>query len=210
MMAPIRVLLADDHPAFRIGLRVLLEQQEDIQVIAETSDRQATLAQIERLRPDVVVLDCEMPSLPGTQVAAELKRRNMPTRVLALSAYADENYVRGMIEAGAVGYLLKDEAPERIVEAVRGARRGEGWFSPRVAAQMAEWINESKSQKPELTQREVEILRLVARGRTNKQIGKTLGISEKAVEKYMGGIFAKLNVSSRAEAAAWAVREGVG
>lgn len=210
MTETIRVLLADDHPAMRVGLRVLLEQSPDIQVVGETSDGKETLAQIETLCPDVVVLDCEMPGLSGTQVAAELKQRDSPTRILALSAYSDENYVRGMIQSGAVGYLLKDEAPDRIVQAVRGARRGERWFSAKIAAHMAEWMSDDKSKKTELTEREVEVLRLVTQGKTNKQIGKALGISEKAIEKHLTEIFGKLNVSSRAAAAAWAARNRIG
>jgi DNA-binding NarL/FixJ family response regulator len=150
--------------------------------------------------------------MEGTAVAAEVRRRGLPTRVLALSAYADERYVRGMIEAGAVGYLMKDEAPGAIVAAVRAAAKGEGWFSPKVAARVAAWARGDKALSPvaELTEREREVLRLVAKGLMNKQIGKLLGISEKAVEKHLSEIFAKLNVSSRAAAAAWTVREGLG
>ncbi|MBI4758948.1 MAG: response regulator transcription factor, partial [Chloroflexi bacterium] len=111
MTKTIRVLLADDHPALRVGLRVLLEQAPDIVVVGEMGDGREALAQIEALRPEVIVLDCQLPGMEGTAVAAEVRRRGLPTRVLALSAYADERYVRGMIEAGAVGYLMKDEAP---------------------------------------------------------------------------------------------------
>ena len=208
----IRVLLADDHPALRVGLRVLLEQAADIQVVGETSDGQAALEQVAALGPDVAVLDCELPRLEGIAVATELRRRALPTRVLALSAYADERYVRGMIDAGAVGYLLKDEAPGMIVEAVRAAARGEGWFSPRIATQVAAWTRGKIAalSQQELTERERQVLRLVAAGKTNKEIGRALGISDKAVEKRLGEIFAKLNVASRVEAAVWAVRQGLG
>ncbi|MEW5720781.1 MAG: response regulator transcription factor [Chloroflexota bacterium] len=211
MTDPIRVLLADDHPALRIGLRVLLEQAADVQVVGETGDGKDALAQIESLRPDVVVLDCELPGMTGAAVAAEARRRGLPTRVLALSAHADERYVRGMIDAGAAGYLLKEEAPGVIVSAVRAAAQGEGWFSPIVAAQVAAWARGEKSPSPiaELTERERQVLRLVAAGKMNKEIGVTLGISEKTVEKYVSDLFAKLNVTSRVEAAVLAVREGL-
>ncbi len=209
-MDEIRVLLVDDHPALRVGLRVLLEHA-GVPVIGETGSGREARALIADLQPDVVVLDCQLPDEEGTAAAMEIKRRGLPTRVLALSSYSDARYVRAMIDAGAVGYLLKDEAPERIVEAVRAAARGEGWFSPKVAAQVARWARgETITQKVELTPREREVLRLVAQGKTNKEIGRALGISAKAVEKHLGEVFAKLNVSSRAAAAAWAVREGLG
>jgi DNA-binding NarL/FixJ family response regulator len=211
MSKTIQVLLADDHPALRVGLRVLLEQAPELNVVAEAGDGREALAQIVALHPEVVVLDCELPRVDGTAVAAEIRRRDLPTRVLALSAHADERYVRGMIEAGAVGYLLKDEAPSVIVEAVRAAARGEGWFSPKVAAQVAAWTRRETTAPPKvkLTERERQVLSLIVQGKTNKQIGSSLGISEKAVEKHLGEVFAKLNVSSRVEAAVWAVREGL-
>jgi DNA-binding NarL/FixJ family response regulator len=208
-MTPIRVLLADDHPALRIGLRVLLEQAADVQVVGETGDGKDALAQIESLRPDVVVLDCELPGMTGAMVAAEARRRGLPTRVLALSAHADERYVRGMIDAGAAGYLLKEEAPGVIVSAVRAAAKGASWFSPIVAAQVAAWARGEKVPSPiaDLTEREHQVLRLVAAGKMNKEIGAALGISEKTVEKYLSELFAKLHVASRVEAAVLAVRE---
>ena len=136
---PIRVLLADDHPALRVGLRVLLDRAPDIEVVGETGDGPETLAQIEALQPDVVVLDCELPGMPGAEVARQVRQRGLQTHVLALSAYSDDRYVQGMLEAGAVGYVLKEEAPETIAEAVRAAQRGQATFSPPVAARAAAW-----------------------------------------------------------------------
>ncbi len=211
MTLEIRVLLADDHPALRIGLRVLLEQAPEIKVVAETGNGKDTLAQLETLRPDVVVLDCELPGMEGTAVAAEVRRRELPTRVLALSAHADERYVRGMIDAGALGYLLKEEAPGTIVSAVRAAARGESWFSPSVATKVATWARGDKLSSPiaDLNERERALLRLVAAGKTNKEISLALDISDKTVEKYLGDLFVKLKVSSRVEAAVLAVRHGI-
>jgi len=206
----IHVLLADNHLALRVGLRVLLDQAPDVVVVGETGDGREALAQIEALRPEVAVLDCQLPGMEGAAVAAEIQRRGLPTRVLAFSAYADEHYVRGMIEARAVGYLLKDEAPAVIVAAVRAAAKGQSWFSPAVAAQVAAWARGERPKLHGMTERELEILRLVVAGKTNKQIASSLGISEKAVEKHLSEIFAKLNVFSRAAAAAWAVRAGLG
>ncbi len=129
MSRTIRVLLADDHPTLRLGLRVLLDQAPNVEVMGEAEDGEEALAQIEALQPNVVVLDCQLPRMSGPEVAAEIKQRGLHTKVLALSAYSDDRYVRGMLEAGAVGYLLKSEAPEVIVAAVRAAAREEGYFS---------------------------------------------------------------------------------
>ncbi len=203
----IRVLLADDHPTMRLGLRVLLERATDITIVGEASDGEETLALIEKLQPDVVVLDCEMPGLAGVEAAHEIRRRNLPVRVLALSAYDSERYVRGMMEAGAVGYLLKEEAPGAIVAAVQGAARGEGAFSPRIAARVAAW---ARGEQPGgLTEREVEILRLVAEGLSNKEIASRLQVAERTVGFHIGNILSKLGVASRVEAAMWAKEQGI-
>jgi len=203
----IRVFLADDHPPLRVGLRVLLEQCADIQVIGESGDGYDALRQIESLRPDVAVIDCQLPGLEGIEVAAEIKRRGVPTRVLALSSFADERYVRGMLEADAIGYLLKEEAPERIVEAVHAAARGEEWFSAKISKLIADW---SQGKHPYgLSERDIVILRLLVSGKLNKEIAVELGFSEKTVEKYLGEIFKKIGVATRVEAAVKAVREGL-
>ncbi len=131
----IRVLLADDHPPLRVGLRLLLEQAPDIKVVGEAETGLEALELIEELEPDVVVLDCEMPEMDGIAVAREVQQRGLPVRVLALSAYDDPRYVRGMVQAGAVGYLLKNEAAEVIVAAVRAAER-ESYFSPSVTNEL--------------------------------------------------------------------------
>ncbi len=126
MASSIRVLLVDDHPALRMGLHIVLEQAPDVHVVAEAGSGQEALALIQALRPDVAVLDCQLPDMPGSQAALELRRLGLATRVLALSAYTDDAAIRGMVVAGAAGYLLKEEAPAAIVEAVRAAARGEG------------------------------------------------------------------------------------
>jgi DNA-binding NarL/FixJ family response regulator len=141
------------------------------------------------------------------EVAAEIKRRGLPTRVLALSSFAEERYVRGMLEADAVGYLLKEEAPERIVEAVRAAARGDRTFSAKISKMIADW---SQGKRPyNLTEREILILRLLVSGKPNKEIAVELGVSEKTVEKYLGELFKKMGVATRVDAAVKAVREGL-
>ncbi len=207
MSKTIRVLLADDHPTLRLGLRVLLDQAPDVEVVGEAEDGEEALALIEALVPDVAVLDCQLPGLEGTEVAQEIRRRGLPVRVLALSAYDDERYVRGMLEAGAVGYLLKDEAPETIVAAVRAAARGEGYFSPAVTAKVAAWV---RGERPAgLTKREVEVVRLVAEGMSTKEIAQALSVSVRTVSFHVGNILEKLGVASRVEAAVWAKEIGI-
>jgi len=205
----IRVLLADDHPSLRMGLRVLLEQEHDIQVVAEAGEGREALQQIESLRPDVAVLDCQLPVMDGVAVAMQIQERALTTRVLALSAYADEKYVRGMIAAKAVGYLLKDEAPHVISAAVRAAARGEGWFSAKVAAQIAAWARGEPSSHAGLTARELEVLRLVVAGKANKEIARILKVAERTVEFHMSNIKQKLGLASRLEAAMWAKEHGI-
>ncbi len=210
MTEVIRVLLADDHPALRVGLRVLLEHAHGVAVVGEAGDGAEALASIEALCPDVAVLDCHLPELAGAEVAAEVRRRRLATRVLALSAYRDERYVRAMLEAGAVGYLLKDEAPGAIVAAVRAAARGEGWFSPAIAAQVAAWVRGAQTSPGGLTGREWEVLRLVAQGKGNKEIALALGVAERTVEFHVSNVLEKLGVGSRVEAALWAKEHGPG
>jgi DNA-binding NarL/FixJ family response regulator len=203
----IRVLLADDHPALRVGLRVLLDRAPDIEVVGETGDGPETLTQIEALLPDVVVLDCELPEMTGAEVAAKVRLRGLQTRVLALSAYSDDRYVSGMLEAGVVGYLLKEEAPETIAQAVRAAARGEAHFSPPVAARAAAW---ARGELPgRLTERELEVLQLLAEGLSNKEIAQALYVTVRTANFHVGNILRKLGVLSRVEAVVWAKDHGV-
>jgi DNA-binding NarL/FixJ family response regulator len=204
---PTHVLLADDHPTVRVGLRVLLERAPDIDVVAEAEDGQEALALIEELTPDVAVVDCELPDIEGPQVAAEVERLRPSVRVLALSAHDDERYVRGMLAAGAVGYLLKEEAPQTIVMAVRTAAKGKGYFSPGVAGKVDAW---ARGEPPAgLTEREFDVLRLLAEGLTNRQIAQALDIAERTVGFHVGNILEKLDVASRVDAVMWAKDEGI-
>ncbi len=209
-MSPIRVILADDHPVVRNGIRHMLEKVVDIEVLGEASTGGEALRLVEDTKPDILLLDMEMPDLNGREVAQRLQSLGSPVKILALSAYDDPVYIRELLESGAAGYLVKEEAPETIVEAVRGVAHGEqGWVSRRIAAQMVSWVRGDEAERSQLTPREVDVLRLVVDGNTNQSVATTLGISEKTVEKYMDAIFTKLNVSSRVEAAVLAVRIGL-
>lgn len=207
MMQTIRVLLADDHPALRVGLSVLLDRAPGIDVVGEAEDGLEAWTMVEALAPDVVVLDCQLPELSGTAVAQRIHEGGLSTRVLALSAYSDERYIHDMLEAGAVGYLLKEEAPETIVEAVRAAVRGEAYYSQGVADRAAAW---ARGERPAgLTKRELEVLALIADGLSNKEIASALSVSVRTASFHVGNILQKLDVISRVEAAMWAKDHGV-
>jgi len=207
MTVTIHILVADDHPSLRLGLRVLLDQAPDIEVVGEAGSGEEALAKIEALQPDVAMLDCLLPDMPGTEVAAEVRRHGWPVQVLALSAYADEVYVRGMLAAGARGYLLKEEAPGVIAAAVRGVMRGETHFSPSVTAKIAAW---ARGELPGgLTERELEVLQWVAGGLSNKEIAHELHVTERTAVFHVSNILQKLGLVSRVEAAMWAKEHGL-
>ncbi len=200
----IRVLLADDHPALRMGLRVLLDRAPDIEVVGEADDGEAALALIESLQPDVAVLDCQLTKIEGAAAAQEAARRGWPVRVVALSAYDDDRYLAGMLAAGAVGYLLKNEAPGQIVAAVQAAMRGETLWTPTQRARVERWQAEVARVRDSLTERERAVLRCVADGLSNKEIAQVLHITVRTADFHVSNILRKLGVISRVEAAVWA------
>lgn len=208
-MTKIRVVLADDHPVVRTGIRALLERSSDIVVVAEAENGAEVFPLVKQYTPDVLVLDIEMPELSGIEVAQQIKEQSLSVRILALSAYAEDHYVQKILLSGAAGYLIKDEAPRMIVDAVRGVAMGEeGWMSRRAVAKMSHFARIQESSDERLTPRENEVLSLIAAGKTNQEIAHTLGISESTVEKHVGALLAKLDASSRVEAAVQAVRKG--
>jgi DNA-binding NarL/FixJ family response regulator len=209
-MNKIRVLLADDHPVVRTGIRSLLQLASDIEIVDEAKSGVEALTLVEQWQPDVLLLDMEMPGLSGVEVAKKLKLMNSPVRVLALSAYDDMQYVRNLLAIGAAGYLTKEEAPEMIIEAVRGVARGEeGWLSRRAVAKMSAWAREDEASGSEITERERQVLQLIVGGKTNQEIGVLLKISEKTVEKHVGALLTKLGVASRVEAAVLAIQRSL-
>lgn len=209
-MSLIRVFLVDDHPVVRSGIRSLLEKDASIEVVGEAATGEEALRLVEEAQPDVLLLDMELPDTQGARVAEQIQQFHPRVKILVLSAHDDSVYVRELLELGAAGYLMKEEAPEVIVKAVRGVAHGEqGWVSRRIAAQIASWMQSGGPGDIKLTPREHEVLRLVVQGKTNQAIAADLHISEKTVEKFMQSIFIKLNVTSRVEAAVYAVREGL-
>lgn len=200
-MAEIRVVIADDHPVVRAGVRDLLAAAEGITVVGEAADGEEALRQVEEQAPDVLLLDVEMPKRSGVEVARVLRDRAGATHLLALSSYDEQEYVQGLLKGGASGYLTKEQAPDLIVEAVRAVARGEvRWFvRPSV----------SSSEVPDLTDRERETLRRMAHGDSNSEIADTLNIAESTVQKHATKIYQKLNVDSGREAIAWAWQSGL-
>jgi DNA-binding NarL/FixJ family response regulator len=210
MTGPIKVLLADDHPLVRSGIHSLLDKVADIEMVGEASNGEEALRLVAERNPDVLLLDMELPDIEGAQVAQQVHQLYPSVKTLVLSAHDDAVYVREALRLGAAGYLSKEEAPEFIIEAIRGVAQGEqGWVSRRIAAQITSWIQDDKPLEARLTLREQEVLRLIVQGKTNQAIANDLNISEKTVEKYIRLIFNKLDVASRVEAAVLAVREGL-
>src|SRR5512133_1230420 len=207
-MEKIRIMLVDDHPVARAGIRKFLNKATDIEIIAEASDGIQALDLAKKLVPDVLLLDIELPGVKGVEVARELQASGSPTKILVLSTYDDKQFIFALLGNGAAGYLTKDEVPETIVEAVRGVARGEkGWVSRRVAAIISAWTQTDDITSKSLTPREMDVLKWVVKGKTNQEIGLELGISQKTVEKHLESVFAKLKVTSRVEAAVLAVQE---
>lgn len=204
MPSPIRVILADDHPALRFGLRVLLDRELDITVVAEADDGPTALEMSQALIPDVLILDCQLPKADGTTVAAELTRQGIPTQIVALSAYDDDRYIAGMVQTGAAGYLLKNEAPGRIVSAVRSVVAGTPLWTAAQLARAERWEAEIVRVRESLTEREREVLGLVSAGLSNKEIAQQLVVTVRTVDFHVSNILRKLNAVSRVEAAVWA------
>ncbi len=206
-MPDIRVLIADDHPIVCKGIHNLLEPAVGVTVVGEAHSGAEALELIRSLRPDVVLLDVELTDMSGIDVIKQLNDAQISVRILGLSSYDDREFISQLLSLGASGYLLKDEIPEQIIEAVRGVARGEtGWVSRKVAAKLSQILQKDQDGVADLTRREMDVLRLVVEAKTNGEIGMLLGISEKTVEKHLDTIFRKLGVASRVEAAVLAVR----
>jgi DNA-binding NarL/FixJ family response regulator len=208
--SPIRVLLADDHAVVRQGIRQFLEASGEIEVVAEAADGEEGLRLARELLPDVVVLDIQMPVRSGIDTARAIRAERLPVGILILTAFDDEPYVRAVLQAGANGYVLKTADAEDIVDAVRSVREGKSVLDPSVARQlMRRFSGEPPLEIEALTERELEVLRLAARGYTNKAIGVQLSISNRTVQGHLAKIFGKLHAASRTEAVMRAVTQGL-
>ena len=208
----IRVLIADDHAVVREGLRGFLALQDDVEVVAEAADGEEAVAAAERLTPDVALVDLVMPRVDGIEAIRRIRAVAPATRVIVLTSFADEDKMLPAVRAGAVGYLLKDVAPQDLVAAVRMVNDGETLLHPAVVRELVREVagasREPAADNP-LTAREREVLGLIARGRANKAIAFELGVAEKTVKTHVSNILGKLNVTDRTQAALLAVREGL-
>jgi NarL family two-component system response regulator LiaR len=203
----IRVLLVDDHPVVRQGLRALLSTQDGIEVVGEAGDGDVAVSAAERLSPDVVLMDVVMPAMDGVEALRRIVERRPQTRVVMLTSYADERRAMEAVDAGASGFLLKDASPRDVVSAIRAAHRGEAVLHPAVAAKLMAERRRPPAAHSDLTPRELEVLRLVARGLQNKRIASELHLSEKTVKTHVSAVLRKLDVTDRTQAAMYAVRE---
>jgi DNA-binding NarL/FixJ family response regulator len=214
--SPIRVLLVDDHGVVRRGMQAYLAMLDDMEVLGEASDgRQAieritALASSDRL-PDVVLMDLVMPHMDGIAATSAIKERWPQIEIVALTSFIEEEKVQAALQAGAAGYLLKDAEADEVAAAIRAAHRGEVHLDPAVAKRLMQSLRTPKTQDivEPLTDREREVLVLVARGETNKEIGRHLGISERTARTHVSNILGKLGLASRTQAALYAVREGI-
>ncbi len=207
---PIRVLLADDHVVVRAGIRQILEHAGDIQVIAEASDGEAAQLGIQQHQPDVAVLDVQMPEASGIEVTRWVRLNKLKVGILILSAYDDDPYVMAVLQAGANGYVLKTASPEELVQAVRDVHAGKSALDAAVTRKLMSHLSRQPESLAveELTEREMDVLQLAAKGYTNKAIGVQLGISDRTVQGHLAHIFAKLQANSRTEAVMRAVSQG--
>jgi DNA-binding NarL/FixJ family response regulator len=212
---PVRVFVVDDHTVVRRGLRAYLESMEDMEMVGEAADGQQALEGIGALvaaesSPDVVLMDLLMPGMDGVSATAAITGRHPDLAVVAMTSFTQADLVHGALEAGAAGYLLKDAEADEVAAAIRAARRGEVQLDPAVAKQLTRSLVAPRDQSVSaLTEREREVLVLVAQGLSNQQIADALVISERTARTHVSNILSKLGVASRTQAALWAIREGI-
>jgi DNA-binding NarL/FixJ family response regulator len=204
----IRVLVAEDHAVVRDGLVELLGGADDVEVVATAADGEEALARVEELQPDVVLMDISMPKVDGIRATGSIGEADPDVRVVMLTAFSDRDRVVSALDAGAVGYLLKDAEPDEVLDAIRAASRGEAPLAPRAARELL--AARSEERHADLSNREHEVLALVAEGLPNKRIARRLEISEKTVKAHLTSIFQRIGVTDRTQAALWAQRHGVG
>lgn len=210
MAEPIRVLLVDDHQVVRRGLRTFLEIQDDIEVVGEAADGAEGVARAEELRPDIVLMDVTMPVLDGVEALRRLRALDNPARVLIVTSFTERRTVVPALRAGAAGYLYKDVDPDALAGAIRSVHAGHVLLQPEVADVLLSPESPSgQGRGGSLTEREREVLGLIADGRSNREIARALVLSEKTVKTHVSNILMKLDLADRTQAALWAVRHGL-
>jgi len=210
----IKVLIVDDHQVVRQGLRTFLELQEDVLVVGEAADGQTAVEMVRRLNPNVVLMDLVMPRLDGISATRQVKLLSSDIKVIALTSFTEDDKVFPAIQAGASSYLLKDVSPEELVEAIRAVYRGEARLHPDIARKLMEQVARQttpsrESPVEDVTERELEVINLVAQGRSNQEIAKELVISEKTVKTHISNILSKLQLEGRTQLAIYAIKKGL-
>lgn len=213
MTEPISVILVDDHSMVRMGLKTYFSTLSDIQVVAEASNGQEALELVNRHVPDVVLMDLLMPGMDGVEATRLVKKSSPRTQVIVLTSYHDDEHIFPAIRAGALSYVLKDIDPDELADAIRRAYAGEAVLNPRVAARLVKEMHGARQDNTnpftELTDRELDVLRLIAAGQNNQAIAASLVISEKTVKSHITNILNKLHLADRTQAAVYAWQEGI-
>lgn len=212
MTETIRIFIADDHAIVREGLRALLATEPDLELVGEASDGIQAVSKVHALKPDVILLDMVMPRMDGLEVIVEIKKSWPEAKIIVLTSFSDDEKVFSAIRSGALGYLLKESSPQDLLQAIHSVARGEGFLSPTIASKVMREINQPPKLPPTkdpLTEREVEILQLVAKGLTNDEIAEKLVVSERTVRTHVSNILAKLQLANRTQAALYALKEGL-
>ncbi len=211
----ISVLIADDHSMLRQGLKQILELESDIEVIAQASNGSEAIQLAKEHRPDVILMDINMPGINGLQAIKQIKDDKLSSRIIVLTIHEDREYLFKTLQMGAEGYVLKDAEPKVLIEAIRNVHSGRSYIQPNMTMELVKEFNrvtlheKEKHDDNNLTSREVEVLELIAEGMINKEIAKTLYISEKTVKNHVSNIFRKLNVSDRTQAAIYAFKHNI-
>ena len=212
MTARIRVLIADDHAILRKGIRALLGTEPDMEVVGEAGDGQEAVAQARALRPDVILMDLVMPNMDGIEATRRITAEQPGVRILVLTSFAADDKVFPAIKAGALGYLLKDSGPAELVQAIHQVHQGQPSLEPTIALKVLYELSHPPQQPPTpdpLTERELEVLRLIAQGKSNQEIAEHLIITEHTVRTHVSNILSKLHLASRTQAALYALKEGL-
>jgi len=210
--SPIRILIADDHAVVREGLRSFIQIKPDLEVVGEAADGIEVVEKARHLQPDVILLDIIMPRQDGIQAIEQLQQEGSQARILVITSFAEDDLIFPAIKAGALGYLLKDSTPQELIHAIHTVNSGESTLHPTVARKLIEELNREPelplTEEP-LTERELQVLRLIARGFSNREIAGQLHLSERTVGKYTSNILDKLHLANRTQAALYALRKGI-